>query len=77
MSDDGYSLEDYVGDLRDIAAHCNDDREVIGKVRPLARRLALSKTWLKPEHYKCNEEQGLWWLQSVSNVVSAASIYAR
>ncbi len=58
MSDDGYSLEDYVGDLRDISARCEDDREVIGEVRPLARRLALAKTWLKPEHYKCNEEQG-------------------
>ena len=32
MSEDGYSLEDYVGDLRDITAHGNDDREVIGKV---------------------------------------------
>ena len=58
MNDDNYSLDDYVGDLRDIAANTREDREIISKVRPLARRLALSKTWLKPEHYKCNQEQG-------------------
>ena len=48
MNDDNYSLDDYVGDLRDIAANTREDREIISKVRPLARRLALSKTWLKP-----------------------------
>jgi len=58
MSDDSYSLDEYVEDLRAIAEQTSDDRAIIGKVRPLARRLALSKTWLKPEHYKCNEEQG-------------------
>lgn len=58
MSDESYTLEQYVGDLREIAATSSDNREIIGKVRPLARRLALSKTWLEPEHYECNEEQG-------------------
>ncbi len=58
MSDDSYSLESYVDDLRDIAAQTHDDREIISKVRPLARRLALSRSWLTPQHYECNEEQG-------------------
>ncbi len=58
MSDDNYSLDDYVDHLRDITAQTPDDREIVSKVRPLARRLALAKTWLKPEHYECNEEQG-------------------
>ena len=58
MNNDSYALDDYVHDLREIAARTNNDREIIGKVRPLARRLALSKRWLKPEHYRCNEEQG-------------------
>ena len=58
MSNDSYALDDYVHDLREIAARTNDNREIIGKVRPLARRLALSRTWLKPGHYRCNEEQG-------------------
>lgn len=58
MSDGNYTLDAFVDDLRDISAGAADDREIVSKVRPLARRLALAKTWLKPEHYECNEEQG-------------------
>jgi len=58
MSDDDYSLDDYVNDLREISAQTQDHRAIIGKVRPLARRLALAKTWLKDAHYECNAEQG-------------------
>lgn len=58
MSDDSYSLDQYVHDLRAIVAQTSNDREIISRVRPLARRLALSKTWLEPKHYECNEEQG-------------------
>jgi predicted metal-dependent enzyme (double-stranded beta helix superfamily) len=58
MSDDNYTLDDYVEDLRGIRAEAGDDREIISRVRPLARRLALAKTWLGPEHYECNQEQG-------------------
>jgi predicted metal-dependent enzyme (double-stranded beta helix superfamily) len=58
MSDKGYSLGDYVNDLRAITRETQNDREIIAKVRPLARRLALSKSWLKPAHYECNAEQG-------------------
>lgn len=58
MSDGSYTLDAFVDDLRDISAGAADDREIVSKVRPLARRLALAKTWLKPEHYECNEEQG-------------------
>jgi predicted metal-dependent enzyme (double-stranded beta helix superfamily) len=58
MNDDSYSLDQYVDDLREIAAQTTNDREIITRVRPLARRLALAKTWLEPQHYECNEEQG-------------------
>ena len=58
MSEDSYSLSEYVGDLRAITAECTDDKEIIKKVRPLAQRLALAKSWLKDDHYQCNEEQG-------------------
>ncbi len=58
MSDDGYTLDDYVDDLRSITAEAADDREIITRVRALARRLALSRSWLQAQHYECNEEQG-------------------
>lgn len=58
MNDDTYNLDEFIGDLREITADARDDREIVSRVRPLARRLALSKSWVRPEHYECNEEQG-------------------
>ncbi len=54
-----YTLDDYVADLRRITAATTDYAEIFDQVAPLASRLALAKdTWLKPEHYEINEEQG-------------------
>jgi predicted metal-dependent enzyme (double-stranded beta helix superfamily) len=53
-----YDLARFVGDLRTITAETSDPREIIGRVRGLARDLALAKTWLRPEHYRCDAEQG-------------------
>ncbi len=53
-----YALRDYVSDLRAIAAEARDDEAIIQHVRPLAKRMALSKDWLNPNYYKCDEEQG-------------------
>ncbi len=58
MSDESYTLDEFVAELRAITARTRDDRKIIAQVRPLARRLALAKTWLKPEHYQCNADQG-------------------
>ena len=55
----GYSLENYVADLRAITAETDDPQRIIEQVRPLARLMALDKSWLKPEHYNCDEEQGV------------------
>lgn len=53
-----YTLSDFVKDLRAITAETKDDRAIIDRVRPLARELALSKTWLDQRHYECDAEQG-------------------
>ena len=37
MSDESYSLENYVDDLRGMATQIHGDRETISKVHPLAR----------------------------------------
>jgi predicted metal-dependent enzyme (double-stranded beta helix superfamily) len=51
-------LERFVVDLREIALKANDEREILTRVRPLVRELALSKEWVLPHHYKALEEQG-------------------
>ena len=54
----GYTLEHYVTDLRRIAAECDDEDEILGKVGPLAQRLVADKSWLEPRHYEADEAQG-------------------
>ena len=54
-----YGLENYVADLRAITAATDDPQRIIEQVRPLARLMALDASWLKPEHYHCDEAQGV------------------
>lgn len=53
-----YTLSDLIDDLRTITKHTQDSDAIIGQFSPLAERVALSKDWLKPEHYTCDAEQG-------------------
>jgi len=55
---DGYTLAEYIADLRTVTSEHRDDNSIISAVRPLAKRLALSRTWIRPQHYECDEEQG-------------------
>jgi predicted metal-dependent enzyme (double-stranded beta helix superfamily) len=53
-----YGLEELTGDLRAIAAQFSDEHEILTRVRPLARRMADTPTWLRREHHSCDEAQG-------------------
>ncbi len=53
-----YTLSTFVQDLRTITAECDDPQDLIVRVSPLAQRLALSRSWLQPQHYTCDVEQG-------------------
>jgi predicted metal-dependent enzyme (double-stranded beta helix superfamily) len=53
-----YALAQFVDDLRTIAGKTADPGAVINRVRPLAERLSLSRTWLRPDHYACDARQG-------------------
>ena len=58
MTEDAYTLAEFIGHLRSIAADSRDPREIVGRVGPLARALALSRSWLEPKHYSGDAEQG-------------------
>lgn len=51
-------IGEFVRQLRDIAAATTDERAIIQKVRPLARRLAEDTGWVEPSFYECDEDQG-------------------
>jgi predicted metal-dependent enzyme (double-stranded beta helix superfamily) len=53
-----YGIAEFVEGLRVIAARTRDPRVVVELVVPLARRLALSRSWLEARHYGCDAEQG-------------------
>jgi hypothetical protein len=53
-----YTLADYIQALRTVTSETQDPNEIIARVGPLAERAALSREWLKPQHYACDPEQG-------------------
>ena len=53
-----YSLQDYVADLRAVAAETDDEDEILRRVGPLAQRFVSDRSWLEEKHYKADEEQG-------------------
>lgn len=53
-----YDLADYVADLRQAVAGAKGEDEILTAVGPLARRLALDKSWLEPKHFESDETQG-------------------
>ena len=57
-TDARYRLDDFVRDLRAATAASDDAPEILARVAPLARALALSKHWLEAAHYVCDAEQG-------------------
>ena len=59
MDTSAYSIAQLAGDLREISAQTKDEREILSRARPLARRVALAKdSWLKPHMYEADPEQG-------------------
>ncbi len=58
MTAETYGLTQFVADLQAIASETTDDMAIIGRVRPLAQRLAGQPDWLSRDHYACDSEQG-------------------
>jgi len=59
MDPSTYSIQQLVHDLKDIATHAKDEREILLRARPLAQRAAMAKeSWLKPHMYEADPEQG-------------------
>ena len=58
MPPETYSLNDFVADLRQITNETQDEETILAKVRPLAKKVALDRSWLSQEHYKADPEQG-------------------
>jgi predicted metal-dependent enzyme (double-stranded beta helix superfamily) len=58
MAERTLTLGEFVGSLRAIATESADPAEIMARLRPLTRALAVGRTWLEPRHYTCDAEQG-------------------
>src|SRR5262245_45052290 len=58
MAPETSALAQFVRDLRTITARNEDPLAIVLQVSPLARNLALSKTWLAVAYYECDPDQG-------------------
>jgi len=59
MDMNAYSIAQLVADLKEIRAQAKNEREILNRARPLARRAALAMdSWLKPRMYEADPEQG-------------------
>lgn len=59
MANNDYSIPQLVADLRRISSETSDEHDILRRVRPLARRAALSRDlWLEKRFYAADPEQG-------------------
>lgn len=59
MTESAYMIADLVRDLRAVVRRTGDARAIVKEVVPLARRIAADASWLRPEFYECEEDQGV------------------
>lgn len=55
---EAYTLHNYVEGLRRITQDTDNEDEIIRRVSPLSKRMAIDKSWLEPKHFEADEEQG-------------------
>ena len=59
METDRYSISELANDVKRVCAESDNEHQILSRVRPLARRAALSKsTWLEDRMYEADTTQG-------------------
>lgn len=51
-------ISDFVTELKAATAGIGDPADAIRRVTPLMEKLAADTSWVKPEYYHCDEDQG-------------------
>jgi predicted metal-dependent enzyme (double-stranded beta helix superfamily) len=53
-----YSIDQFIADATAIVAEGLDNRQVLQKMVPLAKRVSQDTSWVQLDFYDCDEEQG-------------------
>jgi len=48
---ESYGLQEFVSELREITQEHDDEKSIMEKIKPLAKKVAMEKSWLRPEFY--------------------------
>lgn len=51
-------ISDLVAGLRAVTANIDDPAAAIARATPLLEKLAADTSWVKPEYYQCDDDQG-------------------
>jgi predicted metal-dependent enzyme (double-stranded beta helix superfamily) len=55
---ENYSIETYIKDIRAIVSREVSQEAITESIKPLAKRLAADKSWIKPEYREVDTDQG-------------------
>jgi predicted metal-dependent enzyme (double-stranded beta helix superfamily) len=53
-----YRVADFVHHLRAVTARAPGETALLERLKPLVLELARTRSWLTPQHYECDEQQG-------------------
>jgi predicted metal-dependent enzyme (double-stranded beta helix superfamily) len=53
-----YELGDFVNELRTVVSTPLPEAAAVERIKPLVERLVRSRSWVRPEFYQCDPEQG-------------------
>jgi len=70
---DEYGLQEFVSDLRSITKEHDDEKAVMAQLKPLAKKVAMGKSWLRPEFYDI--EPGNYFRSNLLHVEDDQSLF--
>ena len=58
MTTSDYALAQFIADLRQVTSATPDEKQLLSKLRPMVKRIALDDGWRSERHYQAGEDQG-------------------
>ena len=55
----GYTMGQFIADVKDVQAAHSDPKEILQRVAPLAKKIADADAWLNDSHYRVEQSVGI------------------
>ena len=53
-----YSIQNYINDIRSVVKEEIVETKIIDRIKPLSKKIATNKSWVKQEYFDVDKEQG-------------------